>query len=82
MWLLGRFVCTLVCMYSHHIYGKSKDQSGKVASSARGRLNRREKNPLSPVAPKNLVSRDGSGSPVPRQPAHLYTQAESIWYVQ
>ena len=23
-------------------------------------------------APENLVSRDGSGSPVPRQPAHLH----------
>ena len=32
---------------------------------------------LSPFAPKNLVSRDGFDSPVPRQPAHLYTQAES-----
>ena len=26
---------------------------------------------LSPFAPENLVSRDGIGSPVPRQPAHL-----------
>ena len=33
--------------------------------------------PLSPFAPENLVSRDGFGSPVPRQPAHLHTQAES-----
>ena len=32
---------------------------------------------LSPLAPENLISRDGFGSPVPRQPAHLYTQAES-----
>ena len=32
---------------------------------------------LSAFAPKNLVSRDGFGSPVPRQPAHLHTQAES-----
>ena len=32
---------------------------------------------LSPFAPENLVSRDGFGSPVPRQPAHLYNQAES-----
>ena len=32
---------------------------------------------LSPFAPDNLVSRDGFGSPVPRQPAHLHTQAES-----
>ena len=32
---------------------------------------------LSAFAPGNLVSRDGFGSPVPRQPAHLHTQAES-----
>ena len=31
---------------------------------------------LSAFAPKNLVLRDGFGSPVPRQPAHLHTQAE------
>ena len=33
---------------------------------------------LSPFAPENLVSRDGFGSPVPRQPAHLHAQAESV----
>ena len=32
---------------------------------------------LSAFAPENLVSRDGFGSPVPRQPAHLHTRAES-----
>ena len=32
---------------------------------------------LSAFAPENLVSRDGFGSPVPRQPPHLHTQAES-----
>ena len=32
---------------------------------------------LSPFAPENLVSRDGFGSPVPRQPSRLHTQAES-----
>ena len=32
---------------------------------------------LSTFAPENLVSRDGFSSPVPRQPAHLHTQAES-----
>ena len=30
--------------------------------------------------PGNLVSRDGSSRPVPRQPAHLHTQAESGAY--
>ena len=37
---------------------------------------------LSAFAPKNLVSRDGFGSPVPRQPAHLHTQAESGAYIR
>ena len=32
---------------------------------------------LPPFAPENLVSRDGFGCPVPRQSAHLHTQAES-----
>ena len=37
---------------------------------------------LSPFVPENLVSRDGFGIPVPRQPAHLLTQAESGAYVR
>ena len=37
---------------------------------------------LSPFAPENLVSRDGFGCPVPRQPAHLHTQAESGAYLR
>ena len=37
---------------------------------------------LSAFPPDNLVSRDGFGSPVPRQPAHLYTQAESGAYLR
>ncbi|CAM9849958.1 unnamed protein product [Ascophyllum nodosum] len=37
---------------------------------------------LSPSAPDNLVSRDGLGCPVPRQPAHLHTQAESGAYLR
>ena len=32
--------------------------------------------------PENLVSRDGFGSPVPRKPAHLHTQAESGAYLR
>ena len=31
---------------------------------------------LSPCVPENFVSRDGFSRPVPRQPAHLHTQAE------
>ena len=42
-------------------------------------LNRENNIPLSPCVPENLVSRDGFSRPVPRQPAHLHTQAESVW---
>ena len=38
--------------------------------------------PLSPCVPKNFVSRDGFSRPVPRQPAHLHTQAESGAYLR
>ena len=53
------------------------DQPGKVANPARGQLNRENNIPLSPCVPENLVSRDGFSRPVPRQPAHPHTQAES-----
>ena len=56
------------------------DQPGKVANPARGQLNRGKNIPLSPCVPENLVSRDGFSRPVPRQPAHLHTQAESGAY--
>ena len=36
---------------------------------------------LSAFVPDNLVSRDGFGSPVPRQPVHLHTQAKSGSYL-
>ena len=59
------------------------DQPGKVANPARGQLNREMSLfSLSAFAPENLVSRDGFGSPVPRQPAHLRTQAESGAYLR
>ena len=38
--------------------------------------------PLSQCLPENLVSRDGFSRPVPRQPAHLHTQAESGAYLR
>ena len=53
------------------------DQPGKVANPARGQLNRENNISLSPCVPENLISRDGFSRPVPRQPAHLHTQAES-----
>ena len=37
---------------------------------------------LSTFAPENLASRDGFGSPVPRQPVHLHTLAESGAYLR
>ena len=58
------------------------DQPGKVANPARGKPNRENNIPLSPCVPENLVSRDGFSRPVPRQPAHLHTQAESGAYLR
>ena len=58
------------------------DQPGKVANPARGQLNRKINIPLSPCVPENLVSRDGFSRPVPRQPAHLHTQAEPGAYLR
>ena len=58
------------------------DQPVKVANPARGQLNREMYIPLSPRVPQNLVSRDGFSRPVPREPAHLPTQAESGAYLR
>ena len=58
------------------------DQPGKVANPARGQPNRENNIPLSPCVPENLVSRDGFSRSVPRQPAHLHTQAESGAYLR
>ena len=69
-------------MYGHHI-SEEKDQPGNVSNPARGQLNREMNVSLSPFAPdNNLVSRDGFGCPVPRQPAHLHTQAGSGPYLR
>ena len=71
-----------VSMYGH-IYTKSMDQPCEVANPARGQLNRGKMNiSLSAFAPENLVSRDGFGSHIPRQPAYLHTQAESGAYLR
>ena len=58
------------------------DQPGKAANPARGQLNRENNIPLSPCVPENLVSRNGFSRPVPRQPAHPHTQAESGAYLR
>ena len=57
-----------------HTYSKSKDQRGKAANPARGQLHMENNISLSPFTPENLVSRDGFGSPVPRQSAHLHNR--------
>ena len=68
--------------YEGHTYSKSKDQPGNVANPACDQLGRENQCfPLPPSAPENLVSRDGFGSPISRQPAHLHTQAESGAYL-
>ena len=65
------------CMVLSH-KTESEDQPGKVANPVCGQLSREnEKISLSPFAPENLVVRDGFGSPVPRQRAHLHSRAES-----
>ena len=71
------YVCMYVCMVtSSHLAGK--DQPGKVANPARGQVNKENEFSLSPFAPENLVSRDGFGSPVPRQPAHLILRLNMV----
>ena len=50
---------------------QSIHQPGKAANPARGQLNREVNISLFPFEPENLVSRDGFGRPVPRQPAHF-----------
>ena len=65
-----------------HTYSKSMDQPGKVVNPACAQLNRENKYFVSAFAPENLVSRDGFGNPVPRQPAHLRTLAESGAYLR
>ena len=63
-------------------YNKGKDQRGAVSDPARGQLNREMNFSLFPFAPDILASRDGFASRVPRQPAHLHTQAESGAYLR
>ena len=55
---------------------------GKVANPARRQLDRKINVSLSAFAPENFFSRDGFGSSIPRQPAHLHTQAESGAYLR
>ena len=45
-------------------------QAGKVVNPARGQRTGKINISLPPFPPEDLVSRDGFGSLVPRQPAH------------
>ena len=65
-----------------HSYSKSMNQPGKVANSARGQLSRENEYFSLRVRARELASRDGFGNSVPRQPAHLHTQAESGAYLR
>ena len=59
------------------------DQPDKAANPARVSCTGKMNISLSPFAPEKLFSRYGFGSPpAPRQPAHLYTQAESGAYLR
>ena len=73
-------MCIYMYVYGHHIYSRVWINRARLpillVVSWTGKIN----TPLSPYVPENLVSRDGFGSPVPRQPAHLHTQAESGAY--
>ena len=76
----GHQPCTYVAagMYVHIVThtARVRINTGKVANPARRQLNRENEYFPVPFAPENLVSRDGFGSPVPRQPPHLHhTQA-------
>ena len=79
---IGRFPTPCRAYVWSHIYRNIMDEPDKAANSSRGQLNKENENCLSPFAPENLVSRDGFGSSVPRQPAHLRTQAESGAYLR
>ena len=62
-------------MYGH-TFSKSKDQPGQVCQSSSWSAEQGKLMFLCPRS-RNVVSRDGFGSPVPRQPGHLHTQAGS-----
>ena len=78
----GYFAHILSSRLYGHTYSKSMDQQGMVANPACGQIAGKMNISLSAFAPENLVSRDGFGSPVPRQPSHLHTQAESSTYLR
>ena len=78
---LARFASRL-CMYSHKYTARVWINRVRLSVLLVVSSTRKINIPLSPYAPENLASRDGFGSLVPRQPAHLHTQAESGAYLQ
>ena len=72
------YVYMYVCMVTHIEGRVSVGQPVKVAIPARGQLNRGNFISLSVFVPENLVSRQGFGSPVPRQPANLHNPSGSV----
>ena len=58
------------------------DQPGKVANPARGQLNRENEYSPVPVRAREFGLARRVQPPVPRQPAHLHTQAESGAYLR
>ena len=67
----------MVCMATH--IARVRINRVRVANPARGQLNR-ENEYFRVRVHEILVSRDGFGSPVPRQPAHLHTEAAGLTY--
>ena len=64
-----------------HTYSKRSGSAGYGCQSCSWSAEQGEINiSLSAFVPENLVSRDGFGSPVPGQPAHLHTKAGSGVY--
>ena len=63
-------LCIYLCTRYGHYINQSINQPCKVANASRGQRNKEKGNLMSPFAPENLVSRDGFGRPIPRQPAH------------
>ena len=74
--------CNVYLIMFGHTFSKCMDQHGKVVNHVRGQLNSKNNISLSAFEHENFVSRDEFGHPVPRQPAHLYTQAESGAYLR
>ena len=76
--------CMYVCMYVCMVITYSRVWINRVRLPILLVVRWTEKMniPLSPCVPENLVSRDGFSRPVPRQPAHLHTQAESGTYLR